>query len=155
MSQASPFQYLSHSQYTLLAAELPGVHFPCPEQLLGQELILDRKAFSFSQYSLHYLGPLFGDWRKINEYHLAFGKGEGEKKKIGNRWKPIQPITCHLQWWTLWGLVQKKSTFLLLKCGMQKHVTSTATVEDINGYGNQFTVVYDKLDTSRTTWKMF
>ncbi|TNN45263.1 hypothetical protein EYF80_044535 [Liparis tanakae] len=43
MSHASPFQYLSHSQYTLLAAELPGVHFPWPEQLLGQELILEEK----------------------------------------------------------------------------------------------------------------
>lgn len=50
---------------------------------------------------------------------------------------------------------EEKHFFWLLNCGMQKHVTSTATVEDINWYGNQFTVVYDELDTSRTTWKMF
>lgn len=40
MSQAFPFQYLSHSQYTLLAMELEVVHLPWPEQLFGHEFIL-------------------------------------------------------------------------------------------------------------------
>lgn len=32
--------------------------------------------------------------RKIKEYHLGFGKGEGDKK-IGNKWKTIMPVTGH------------------------------------------------------------
>lgn len=43
ISQASPFQYLSHSQYTRLGMDKLVVHFPCSEQLLGQELILVGK----------------------------------------------------------------------------------------------------------------
>lgn len=42
ISQASPFQYLSHSQYTRLGTDTLVVHFPCSEQLLGQELILKK-----------------------------------------------------------------------------------------------------------------
>lgn len=43
--------------------------------------------FSFSRHCMHYLGQAETfTWRlgKINEHHLAFGEGEGDKK-IGNR----------------------------------------------------------------------